>query len=207
MTNRQQKPLHLPPPSQKGSISLEETINRRRSVRDFTDEPLSQSQLSQILWAAQGITDTHSRYRTVPSAGATYPLEIIVVCGRNGVEGVGDGIYHYDVDSHSLILHREGDVRLELSRAALHQEFIYEAPVDIVICALYNRTTLGYGNRGERYVHMEVGHAGQNIYLQATALGLATVAIGAFYDEQVRDILRLDKQYRTLYIMPVGKPA
>jgi len=104
-------------------------------------------------------------------------------------------------------LHHRGDVRLELARAALDQEYIYQAPVDIVICAICERTAMRYGGRTERYVHMEVGHAGQNIYLQATALGLATVAIGAFYDEQVRDILRLDKQYRTLYIMPVGKPA
>ena len=99
------------------------------------------------------------------------------------------------------------EVRLELARAALDQEFIYEAPVDIVICAIYERTTLGYGNRGERYVHIEVGHAGQNIYLQAEALGLATVAIGAFNDEQVRQVLRLDRQTKPLYIMPVGQPA
>jgi SagB-type dehydrogenase family enzyme len=199
--------IHLPSPSQKGSISLEQAIAQRRSIRDFTPEPISQSQLSQILWATQGITDTSSRLRAVPSAGATYPLEIFVVCGQNSIEEISEGIYHYNVAHHSLILHHEGDVRLDLAKVALYQEFIYEAPVDIVICALYQRTTLGYGSRGERYVHMEVGHAGQNIYLQATALGLATVAIGAFYDEQVREVLRLDKQYKPLYIMPVGKPA
>ena len=118
-----------------------------------------------------------------------------------------DGIYHYDIDAHSLTRHYDEDVRLELARAALNQEFIYQAPVDIVICALYGRTLGRYGARGERYVHMEVGHAGQNIYLQATALGLATVAVGAFDDEQVRGVLRLDKQYEPLYIMPMGKPA
>ncbi len=200
-------PIQLPSPSQKGSVSLEEAIARRRSIRDFTPEPISQSQLSQILWAAGGITNTRGRYRTVPSAGATYPLEIFAVCGRNSIEGIGAGIYHYNIDSHSLTLHYEGDVRLALARAALDQEFIYEAPVDIIICALYERTTGRYGARGERYVYMEVGHAGQNIYLQATALGLATVAIGAFNDEQVREVLRLDKQYKPLYIMPVGRPA
>ena len=143
----------------------------------------------------------------MPSAGATYPLEIFVVCGRNGVEEIDAGIYHYDIDSHSLTLHYEGDIRLALAGAALGEEGIYEAPVDIVICAIFERTTLDYGGRGERYVHMEVGHAGQDIYLQATALGLATFAIGAFNDEQVREVLRLDKQYKPLYIMPVGKPA
>jgi len=197
--------VHLPRPNQKGVMPLEEAIARRKSIRDFTSQPISQSQLSQILWAAQSTSDT-SWNRTVPSAGATYPLEVFVVCGANGVEQISEGIYHYNADSHSLMLHHRGDVRFELARAALDQEFIYEAPVDIVICAIYERTMRRYGTRGERYVHMEVGHAGQNIYLQATALGLGTVAIGAFNDESVREVLRLDRQYRPLYIMPVGRP-
>ena len=207
MGNGQPTQIYLPSPILKGSMPLEEAIARRRSIRDFAPEPLSQLQLSQILWAAQGITNTSEEYRSVPSAGATYPLEIFVVCGINCVEKIGDGIYHYDVDSHSLTLHHKGDVRLALARSASGQGYIYEAPVDIVICSLYERTTMRYGARGERYVHIEVGHAGQNIYLQATALGLATVAIGAFNDEQVREVLRLDKQYKPLYIMPVGKTA
>ncbi len=186
-------------------MSLAEAIARRRSIRDFTPEPITQSELSEILWAAQGITDKSWRCRTVPSAGATYPLEFFVVCG--GIKEMDDGIYHYNIDSHSLTLFHKGDARLELARAALTQEFIHEAPVDIVICAEYEWTLRRYGARGERYVHMEVGHAGQNIYLQATALGLATVAIGAFHDETVREVLRLDKQTKPLYIMPVGRPA
>ena len=196
--------IYLPSPSQKGITSLEEAIARRRSIRDFTPQPIPQSQLSQILWSAQGISDTPGRYRTVPSAGATYPLEIFVACGINGIEEIHAGIYYYNIDNYSLTLHHKGDMRLELARAALNEESIYEAPVALVICALYERTTLHYGSRGERYVLMEVGHAGQNIYLQAEALGLATVAIGAFRDEHVRKVLRLDKQYKPLYIMPVG---
>ena len=125
--------IYLPSPSQKGSISLEEAITRRRSVRRFTSEAISQSQLSQIFWAAKGITDTSLKLRTVPSAGATYPLEVFVVCGRNSIEEIGEGIYHYNIAHHSLTLHYKGDARLELGRAALDQEFIYEAPVDIVI--------------------------------------------------------------------------
>jgi len=183
-------------------MSLEEAMARRRSVRRFTSKPISQLQLSQILWAAQGISNTSGKYRTVPSAGATYPLEIFVACGRNAIKEIGDGIYHYNIAHHSLTLHHKGDIRLELARAALDQEFIYKAPVDIIICAEYERTTLSYGSRGERYVHIEVGHAGQNIYLQAEALGLATVAIGAFNDEHVRKVLRLEKQYKALYSMP-----
>jgi len=185
-------------------MSLAEAISRRKSIRYFANQPLSQSQLSQILWATQGTADSPWGPRTVPSAGATYPLEVFVVCGGNGVEEIGDGIYHYNIDTHSLTRHHQGDVRLELARAALDQEFIYQAPLDIVICAEYERTLQRYGARGERYVHIEVGHAGQNIYLQATALGLATVAVGAFHDEEVRKVLRLDKQYKPLYIMPVG---
>ena len=198
--------IYLPSPHQKGNLSLEEAIVQRRSTRDFTSESISQSQLSQILWAAQGISDASWRYRTVPSAGATYPLEVFVVCGGKGIEGLLDGIYRYNINNHSLIQHHEGDVRPALARASLDQEFIYEAPVDVVICAIYERTLGRYGARGERYVHMEVGHAGQNIYLQATALGLATVAIGAFHGEQVKHALRLGKQYKPLYIMPLGRP-
>ena len=185
-------------------MSLAEAISRRKSIRYFANQPLSQSQLSQILWATQGTADSPWGRRTVPSAGATYPLEVFVVCGGNGIEEIGDGIYHYNIVNHSLTRHHQGDVRLELARAALDQEFIYQAPLDIVICAEYERTLQRYGARGERYVHIEVGHAGQNIYLQATALGLATVAVGAFHDEEVRQVLRLDKRYKPLYIMPVG---
>ncbi len=207
VSTNQSAQINLPSPGQDGGMSLAEAIARRRSIRDFTPEPISQSQLSQILWAAQGKSNTRRNYRTIPSAGATYPLEIFVAGGQNSIEEIDDGVYHYDVDNHSLSLHHRGDVRLELARAALGQRFIYEAPVDIVICAVYSRTLARYGSRGERYVHMEVGHAGQNIYLQATALGLATVAIGAFHDKQVREVLLLDKQYKPLYIMPVGRPA
>ena len=204
---RQPTPIRLPPPNQRGSTPLEEAIARRRSIRRFTPEPISRLELSQLLWATQGITDTSPKTRSVPSAGATYPLEIFVLCGHNSVEDVGEGVYRYDVDNHAITLHHTGDVRFELSRAALGQKYVYEAPLDIVICAVYERTTAYYGGRGERYVHMEVGHAGQNVYLQATALGLATVAIGAFRDEQVREVLQLEKQYQPLYIMPVGRPA
>lgn len=199
--------IQLPPPSQEGGLSLEATIARRRSVRHFSSVAIYQSQLSQLLWAAQGISDSRSKLRTVPSAGAGYPLEVFVVCGLNCVEDLAEGIYHYDVNSHSLTRHYEDDVRSELAGAALNQAFINQAPVDIVICAVYERTAMRYGDRGERYVHMEVGHVGQNIYLQATALGLGTVAIGAFNDEQVISVLRLDEPLKPLYIMPVGKPA
>jgi SagB-type dehydrogenase family enzyme len=207
--------IKLPPPQSRGKISLEETIQRRRSVRRYRREPLDLSQLGQILWSAQGITGSRG-FRAAPSAGATYPLEIFVVVGKQSVavkeakhghEELEAGIYHYELDSHSLSLARAADLRADLARAAMDQEFIIDAPVAIVVCALYHRTSRRYGGRAERYVHMEVGHAGENMHLQAVALGLATVEVGAFNDEDVREVLGLEEQIKPLYIMPVGKPG
>ena len=209
----------LPLPKLSSNISLEETILRRRSVRRYCAEALDLSQLSQILWSAQGTTG-NGRFRAAPSAGATYPLEIVVFVGRQGViasegpiasgqtsEELQAGIYHYETDSHSLSLHKPGDLRSDLARAALDQKFIIKAPVDIVIYALYHRTSSRYGKRGERYVHIEVGHVGENIHLQAVSLGLATVEVGAFHDEEVREIIGMGERIAPLYIMPLGKPA
>ena len=207
--------IKLPSPQLKGKVSLEETILRRRAVRRYRREPLDLSQLSQILWSAQGITGTRE-FRAAPSAGATYPLEIFVFVGKQGViaseakqapEELQAGIYHYEADSHSLSLHKPADLRPDLARATLDQEFIIDAPVDIVICALYHRTSYRYGRRGERYVHIEVGHVGENIHLQAVALGLATVEVGAFHDEDVRKVLGVEEEIKPLYIMPLGKAA
>jgi SagB-type dehydrogenase family enzyme len=196
--------IKLPPPQLKGKVSLEETILRRRSVRRYRREPLDLPQLSQILWSAQGITGTRG-FRAAPSAGATYPLEIFVVLGQESVNELEAGIYQYLVNTHSLRLHKSGDFRPDLAGAALGQEFIIQVPANIVICALYHRTCDTYGRRGERYVHIEVGHAGENIHLQAVALGLATVEVGAFHDEEVRKILGVGEQIKPLYIMPLGK--
>ena len=205
--------IKLPNPKLKGGVSLEETILKRRSVRRYRREPLNLSQLSQILWSAQGITGTMG-FKAAPSAGATYPLEIFVFVGKGGViasktmqvpEELQAGIYHYETDSHSLRLHKANDLTPDLTRAALDQEFIFDAPVNIVICAVYHRASYSYGKRGERYVHIEVGHVGENIHLQAVALGLATVEIGAFHDEEVRKTLGVGEQIKPLYIMPLGK--
>ena len=207
--------IKLPSPQLKGKVSLEETILRRRAVRRYRREPLDLSQLSQILWSAQGITGTRE-FRAAPSAGATYPLEIFVFVGKQTViaskakqapEELQAGIYHYKADSRSLSLHKPADLRPDLARATLDQEFIIDAPVDIVICALYHRTSYRYGRRGERYVHIEVGHVGENIHLQAVALGLATVEVGAFHDEEVRKVLGVEEQIKPLYVMPLGKAA
>jgi SagB-type dehydrogenase family enzyme len=205
MTTEHSDRIGLPSPFTTGGLPLAEGISQRRSVRSYSPEPILLFQLSQILWAAQGITDSQNDRRAIPSAGGTYPLEIYAVIGENGVETVNSGVYHYEVEDHVLHLLIPDDVRPELADAALNQDFISVAPVSLIICAIYDRALIRYSNRGERYVFIEVGHSGQNIYLQTTALGLRTVAVGAFKDEQVRKVLKLDSQVRPLYIMPIGK--
>lgn len=194
--------IKLPDPVLKGSISVEEAISKRRSVREYKDEPLRLEELGQLLWAAQGITSPKG-FRAAPSAGATYPLEIYVSVKERGVIGLPAGIYHYDPFDHSLTLIKEGDHSLEIYRASLNQEWVKEAPICIIIAADFSRTTSRYGARGERYVYMEAGHVGQNIYLQATALDLGTVAVGAFYDDQLRSIIGCEEA--PIYIFPVGR--
>jgi SagB-type dehydrogenase family enzyme len=192
------KEINLPKPKEKGTISIEETLNKRRSVRDYKRGRLSLEQVSQLFWAASG---RNLYRRTAPSAGATYPLEIYLVAGE--VEGLEPGIYHYSFSRHSLEMTKEQDVRNRLSRAALGQEMIEEAPINIILAANYDRTTGHYGQRGNRYVHMEVGHVGQNVSLQAIALNLGTVMIGAFEDKEVKEVLGIKEE--PLYIIPVGK--
>ena len=192
--------INLPKPDFKGKISVEEALKTRRSIRTYKAAPLTLKELSQILWACDGKT-AYWGGRTAPSAGATYPLEIYVVVGN--VEGIKPGLYHYEVDTHSLTLIKEGDLRAQLSNAALNQTSIKNAAFVIVISGIFERTTARYGKRGERYVFMEVGHCGQNIHLQAESLGLGTVMIGAFEDEKVKRVLGIKED--VFYLCPVGK--
>ncbi|ADM27166.1 SagB-type dehydrogenase domain [Ignisphaera aggregans DSM 17230] len=201
----------LPPPRKMTNISVEEAILLRRSIREYTEDPIPIDHLSMILWAAYGITETRWGLRAAPSAGATYPLEIYVVIGRNGVsigsEFLDAGVYKYDPHRHILTLVKSGDVREELYVAALRQEWVRNAPVNIVIFAVFERTTRVYGYRGEvRYVPMEVGHVGQNIYLIATALGYGCVVIGAFYDDEVSRVIGAQRDEVPMYIVPIGVP-
>ncbi len=196
------KEIKLPEPELKGKVSLEETIYKRRSIRHFKQGNLNLKQISQLLWAAQGITDKSREFKAVPSAGATFPLEVYLFAGN--VDGLKPGIYKYNPFSHSIISIIEGDKRKELCSAALNQDSIIKAQVTLVITAIFDKTTKVYGSRGVMYVHMEAGHCGQNIYLQAESLGLGTVAIGAFKDADVKRILVLDKNEQPLYIFPVG---
>ncbi len=188
----------LPQPNLKGPLSVEEALARRRSIRSFSKEKLTTEEISQLLWAAQGITQERTGFRTAPSAGALYPLEVYLV--------TEDGLFHYIPRGHRLETLGSSDLRGELARAALGQSSIREAAVDFVVTAIYSRITKKYGQRGVRYAHIEVGHLGQNIHLQAVALGLGSVSIGAFHDDQVRKVLSLPEEEVPLYIIPVGHP-
>ncbi|MCL2294845.1 MAG: SagB/ThcOx family dehydrogenase [Spirochaetes bacterium] len=199
----------LPAPKIKGTVSVEEALQNRRSHRRFQDSALSAAQLSQILWAAYGITAPRPDHpglrgglRTTPSAGALFPLEIYVVIGN--VAGIEPGVFRYDSERHKIVRTIAGDVRAELTAAALGQRMIMEAPITLVYTAVFSRMIARYGERGRKYTYMEVGHSAQNVYLQAEAMGLGTCAIGAFTDAQVSRILRLPAEEAPLYMMPVG---
>jgi SagB-type dehydrogenase family enzyme len=199
-----QETLSLPNPRLKGPLSVEEALSTRRSVREFTDDPLAIEEMAQLLWSAQGITETGPLgLRSAPSAGALYPLEVALLTGA--VNGLAAGVYRYLPRPHALRPVREGDMRAALAAAALGQAWIAEAACVLVLAAIYRRTTRRYGRRGERYVHMEVGHTGQNIYLQARALGLGTTMVGAFDDRKVQRLLGLEADEAPLGILPIGR--
>lgn len=193
--------IRLPDAEFRGEVSIEEAIKKRRSVRAFGRKGLSLDDVSQLLWAAQGITG-RGGFRSAPSAGALYPLELYLVAGS--VEGLSQGVYRYRPSKHDLVLITSGDHSGPLTTAALGQRWVRRAPLVLVITGIYKRTTGKYGERGRRYVHMEVGHAAQNVYLQATARGLGTVMVGAFDDNEVQQALGLPANHEPLGLMPVG---
>jgi SagB-type dehydrogenase family enzyme len=193
--------IKLPRPRYQSNVSVEEALLKRRSIREYEDKSLTIEEVSQLLWAAQGITSLRG-FRTAPSAGALYPLEIYLVVGN--VKELEKGVYKYKPTLHRLEKILDEDVREELANAALGQEWVKEGAIDIVISAVYERTTQKYGERGIQYVHVEVGCVVQSIYLQAQALNLGTVCIGAFYDDQVKKVLNMEED--PLIIMPVGRP-
>jgi SagB-type dehydrogenase family enzyme len=202
MPEHQSETVKLPEPVQDSNTSIEESLFKRRSIRSYQDSPLTLAEVSQLLWAAQGITNPRG-FRTAPSAGALYPLEIYVVAGN--VDDLPDGVYNYRPSKHTLVSVAEGDKRVELCNAALGQTSIRNAAAVIVFSAVHERTTMKYGDRGIQYVHMETGHAAQNIFLQAVSLNLGTVVIGAFYDDAVKGVFKMSEREQPLYIMPVGR--
>ena len=194
--------IMLPQPRFQSNISIEETILKRRSVREYKDEPLNLQEISQLLWAAQGITGAGG-FRAAPSAGALYPLKVYVM---GQIEGLAIGMYQYGPYDHSLIKVGDKDLREELVKAAYGQTWIGKAPVNIIFTGNYEIIAQKYGKeKASRYTHMEMGHAAQNVYLQAESLNLGTVAIGGFEIEKVKKILSLPAEEEPLYIMPVGR--
>jgi SagB-type dehydrogenase family enzyme len=190
--------VQLPAPSKKGAVSVEEAILRRRSLRDFASDPVGLAEIAQLLWSAQGLTSRQG-LRAAPSAGARYPLETYLACS--------EGLFRYHLVSHSLIKLQAADLRSDLARAAWGQTFVAQAPVSIIFTAVYERTTSRYGERGIRYVHIDLGHAAQNVHLQAEALGLGSVPVGAFDDDAIAEVLQLPSDQKPLYIIPIGRPA
>ena len=201
----------LPSLKIEGILSVEEAISRRRSRRSFSGEMIQAEEVSQILWAAYGFprpvksaSPEGSAFRTAPSAGATYPLELYLLAGK--VRGIEPGVYRYIPRDHKMIRVIDDDIKPELSVAALNQEMIRDAPACLFFSAVFSRTTRIYGERGSRrYVCMDLGHSAQNVYLQAEALQLGTCAIGAFHDSRVRAVMQLPEEEEPLYIMPIGK--
>jgi len=194
--------IALPSPKLKGAVSVEEALASRRSHRVFADAALSIGEVSQLLWAAQGVT-AEGELRTAPSAGALYPLEVYVAAGR--VRDLAAGVYRYLPRSHSIEMVKEGDVRYDLALASLGQKCVADAPAVIAIAAVYRRTEPRYKERAERYVHIEAGHAAQNVYLQCESLNLGTVAVGAFSDSEVGRVLSLQAGEEALYLFPDWK--
>ena len=200
MENEQRIPL---PAAELGqAMSIDEALKQRRSIRKFSRDNIVLEDVSQLLWAAQGITNRRG-FRTAPSAGALYPLELYLVAGS--VKGLSPGVYHYRPAEHDLVLVASGDRRKPLASAALRQSWVRGAPAVLLITGVYQRTMAKYGQRGRRYVHMEVGHAAQNVYLQATARDLGTVMVGAFDDNKVQESLSLPADHEPLALMPIGR--
>ena len=199
----------LPEPQITGTMSVEQAMHDRRSVRRYTNESLTLQDVSQLMWAAQGITNETTKFRTVPSGGATYPLEVYILVGNGSVNGLNEGLYHYNPFNNTLEQILGNDARSDLSQAANGQPWVKEAPVDIIITGNYQKMINKYKDEklSTRFVDMEAGHAGQDIYLEAQARNLVTVALGSFKDDQVHQILHIPSNENTLYIFPVGHSA
>jgi SagB-type dehydrogenase family enzyme len=196
--------MKLPPPRCTGDMSVEQAIRQRRTVRSFGPQSLSLDQLSQLLWAAQGITGSKGFKRAAPSAGALYPMDVYAAIGNDCVERLTAGVYHYRSDGHQIKQIMDQDLRDFLARAALSQMWMAGAPLQLVITAEYSRITVKYGWRGNRYAMIEAGHIGQNIFLQAEALGLKAGIVGAFNDKKLAAGMGIPGSHEPLLIMPVG---
>jgi len=188
-----------------GDIS--QVISSRRTVRRYSEKGLTREQLMAILWAAQGVSEKRQGLRTAPSAGALYPLEVFAFTGQGTVKGLSPGVYRFVPRSGNLEQTMNDDTRKELASVCLSQTWIAQAPVCLVISAVYERTMQKYGERGVRYADIESGCAAQNVFLMAGAMRLSTGIVGAFRDERVRKLTGAREDTRPLLVMPVGYGA
>lgn len=199
--------IKLDPPDREGGTPLWNAIQHRRSIRDFREEPLKKSHLSQLLWASQGITKEYMGYelRATPSAGALYPVETYLFI--HNVEGIDPGIYHYAIQNHQLEQLRKGEFRRAISRAALDQGMAFEANVVFAWTAVFERSKWKYKQRAYRYIYLDAGHIAQNLALAAVSLGLGSCQIAALYDDEVNKLLDVDGEEESiLYLSAVGYP-
>ena len=198
----------LPSPQLTGNMSVEQAIEDRRSVREYNDEPINISDVSQLLWAGQGITDPQYGLRAAPSAGQVYPLELYVIVGTGGVTGLPAGEYLYVPENNTLEKLINGDLRAQLATIADGQPWVQQGQVDIVITGNYQKMIDKYPDvpLSTRFVNLEAGHVGETIYLQAEPLGLATVSIGSFNENQMISLMHLQVNEEPIYIFPIGHP-
>jgi SagB-type dehydrogenase family enzyme len=195
----------LPEPTRAGTVSIEETMAQRRSVRAFAPDPIPLAAIGQLAWAAQGVSDVATGYRTAPSAGGTLPIEVDLLI--QGLPELDDGVYRYLPDEHALRLRLSGDRRDAVTRATLQQEFVRQAPVVMLLSAVPERTEARFGALAGRLIEMEVGHVAQNVSLQAVALGLGSVVVAAIREAEVAAVVELVDGERPIYLMPLGRPA
>lgn len=199
--------VKLDNPDLEGGRPLWEVIRARQSIRNYRNIPLGKEILSQLLWATQGISREAMgfEFRTAPSAGALYPVETYLVL--NNVEGIGPGVYHFDVKNHQLDLLKGGDFRMDVAHAALDQDMAYSANVVFVWTALFERSKWKYKQRAYRYIYLDAGHIAQNLALAAVAMGLGSCQIGALYDDEVNELVDIDGDKESiLYMSAVGYP-
>jgi SagB-type dehydrogenase family enzyme len=201
------KKIQLPPPEQAKIMSVDEALRRRRSIRAFSDKPLTMEQLSYLLWASTGIQRREGgcKFRTAPSAGALYAIETYVIA--NKVRDLETALYHYSIKSHLLEELERGEFSHSIARAALGQEMFLGAAAIFVWTTIFNRSKWKYRQRAYRYIYLEAGHIAQNLALTATSLNLGSCQVGAFYDDEVNRIVGSDgTKESTIYLSVVGYP-
>ena len=199
--------IELPEPWPRKEMSLDEALRKRTSVRIYSPQPLSLGDLSYLLWACTGIQRVEQGYefRTAPSAGALYPIETYLVV--NNVEDLEQGLYHYAIKGHLLEELHLGDLGLETARAALGQKICYDAAAVFIWTAIFYRSKWKYEQRGYRYIYMDVGHIGENLYLAATSLELGACTVGALFDDELNQLLDVDgEEESAIYMAAVGHP-